>query len=62
MQCLAEHLNVFPQQIVEMQSAVRMKTNGAASRENLFLGFSTRSDTNRAVQLQKMARDLKFRI
>ena len=25
-------------------------------------GFSTRSDTNRAVQLQKMARDFKFRI
>ena len=25
-------------------------------------GFQTRSDTNRAVQPQKMARDLKFRI
>ena len=25
-------------------------------------GVSTRSDTNRAVQTQKMARDLKFRI
>ena len=25
-------------------------------------GFPTRSDTNRAVQLQKMARGLKFRI
>ena len=26
------------------------------------LGFPTRSDTNRAVQLQKVARSLKFRI
>ena len=26
------------------------------------LGFRTRSDKNRAVQPQKMARDLKFRI
>ena len=34
----------------------------AASRENLTLGFPTRSDINRAVQPQKMARDLKFRI
>ena len=31
-------------------------------RENMFLGFTTRSDTNRAVQPLKMARDLKFRI
>ena len=31
-------------------------------RENLSSGFPTRSDTNRAVQLQKMDRGLKFRI
>ena len=30
--------------------------------ENRSSGFPTRSDTNRAVQSQKMARDLKFRI
>ena len=34
----------------------------AATRENRFSGFPTRSDTNRAVQSQKMARSLKFRI
>ena len=28
----------------------------------IYPGFPTRSDTNRAVQTQKMARDLKFRI
>ena len=28
----------------------------AASRENLYSGFPTRSDTNRAVQLQELAR------
>ena len=32
------------------------------SCENLSLRFLTRSDTNRAVQLQKMARGLKFQI
>ena len=32
------------------------------SQQNLSLGFPTRSDTNRAVQPQKMARDLKFQI
>ena len=31
-------------------------------QENLSSGLPTRSDTNRAVQQQKMARDLKFRI
>ena len=31
-------------------------------RENRSLGFPTRSDTNQAVQPQKMARGLKFRI
>ena len=34
----------------------------AMSQENLPLGFLTRSDTNRAVQPQKMARGLKFRM
>ena len=34
----------------------------AASQENRSSGFPTRSDTNRAVQPQKMARGLKFRI
>ena len=34
--------------------------NWAASWENLSSWFSTRSDTNRAVQPQKMARGLKF--
>ena len=31
-------------------------------RENRYSGFPTRSDTNQAVQPQKMARGLKFRI
>ena len=31
-------------------------------KKKLTLGFPTRSDTNQAVQLQKMARGLKFRI
>ena len=30
------------------------------NRENRSLGFLTRSDTNRAVQLQKIVRDTKF--
>ena len=34
----------------------------AAKRENLSLGFLTRSDTNRPVQLQNMERSLKFQI
>ena len=34
----------------------------AATRENRSSGFPTRSDTNRAVQAQKRARSLKFRI
>ena len=34
----------------------------AASRENQSSGFPTRSDTNWAVQPQKMARGLKFQI
>ena len=34
----------------------------AVSRENLSSGFPTRSDTNRAIQPQKMVEDLKFRI
>ena len=33
----------------------------ASLQENLSLRFPTRSDTNRAVQPQKMARGLKFR-
>ena len=33
---------------------------GATTRENRSLGFPTRSDTNRPVQLQEMARSLKF--
>ena len=36
--------------------------NWASSWENRSSGFPTRSDTNRAVQPQNMARDLKFRI
>ena len=35
---------------------------GVVSRENIFSEFPTRSNTNRAVQPQKMVRDLKFRI
>ena len=35
---------------------------GATSRKNLSLGFPTRPDTNQAVQQQKMAMGLKFRI
>ena len=34
----------------------------AATRENRSSGFPTRSDTNRALQSQKQARSLKFRI
>ena len=33
----------------------------AVLQENLSLGFLTRSDTNRAVQLHKIARGLKIR-
>ena len=40
---------------VSMQSIIL-----ATSQENLSLGFLTRSDTNRAVQPQKMAREAKF--
>ena len=36
--------------------------NRASLRENRSSEFPTRSDTNRAVQSQKMARGLKFRI
>ena len=36
--------------------------NYAATRENLSLGFPTRSDTNGAVQPQKIARGLKSRL
>ena len=36
--------------------------NWASLWENRSLGFPTRSDTNRAVQPQKMTRGLKFRI
>ena len=32
------------------------------SQENLFLGFLNRSDTNQAVQQQKMARGLSYHI
>ena len=32
------------------------------TRENWYLGFPTRSDTNQPVQSQKKARSLKFRI
>ena len=32
----------------------------ATTRENRYSGFLTRSDTNRPVQSQKQARDLKF--
>ena len=39
-----------------------IRTIWAASQENLSSGFHTRSDTNRAVKPQKMARGLKFRI
>ena len=35
---------------------------GASSRENLSSGFSTRKDSNRPAQPQKLARGLKFRI
>ena len=37
-------------------------SNWAASQENRYLGFPTRSDTNRAWRPQKMAWGLKFRI
>ena len=42
----------------------RQKANilGAASQENLSSRFPTRSNTNRAVQPQKMARGMKFQI
>ena len=33
---------------------------GRVMRKPVFLGFPTRSDTNWAVQTQKMSRDLKF--
>ena len=42
----------------------KLKVSGHLSRikRKPVFGFPTRSDTNRAVQLQKMARRLKFRI
>ena len=39
-----------------------VSTSRAAIRENRASGFPTWSDTNRAVQSQKMIRNLKFRI
>ena len=38
------------------------KPKGVAMHENLSSGFSTKSDTNHAVQLQKMAKSLKVPI
>ena len=40
----------------------KTKVKWVASQENLSSRFPTRSDTNRAVQPQKMAGGLKFRI
>ena len=40
----------------------RFVLNGPRCEKNRSSGFPTRSDTNRAVQPQKMARSLKFRI
>ena len=34
----------------------------ASGRETLSSGFRTRSDTNRTVQIQKIVKDLKYRI
>ena len=50
--------------IVEERAFTRPENNinGASLWENRSSGFPTRSDTNRAVQLQKMARSLKLRI
>ena len=39
-----------------------VKKNETRRQKKRSSGFPTRSDTNRAVQSQKMARDLKFRI
>ena len=44
--------NIFPPE----------KYDPAMLQENLSSGFPTRSDTNQAVQPQKMARGLKFQI
>ena len=40
----------------------KVKDTCAATRENWYSRFPTRSDINRPVQLQNMARSLKFRI
>ena len=44
------------------QSSAKSFTQMSLVLRKRSLGFPTRSDTNRAVQLQKMARGLKFRI
>ena len=41
---------------------MQYKTNLSLVVRKPVFGFPTRSDTNRAVQLQKMARGLQFRI
>ena len=46
----------------EYQARDRKFSIWAATSENRSSGFPTRSDTNRAVQPQKMARGSKFRI
>ena len=45
-----------------MQNFIKINNIQAASHENLSSGFPIRSDTNRAVQPQMMARGLKVRI
>ena len=49
--CISSMFDMPPAKIIEPRCA-----------KNWSSGFSTRCDTNRAVQLQKMARGLKFRI
>ena len=58
--------NTIDQEIREqtqsLQQAEVLFSIYAASQDNLSLGFSTRPDTNKAVQPQKMARGLKLLI
>ena len=52
-ECVSELLFIVPEHFC---------LNEPRHEKNLSSGFLTRFDTNQAVHLQKMARDLKFRI
>ena len=55
---LINHRNIYGGHAVIMENTQSREaaSSGTASRETLFSGVPTRSDTNRAVRIQKMAR------